>query len=101
MVPVRENKETKIEESEKKKVYSDKELSEFARSATDQELKRHAGGSDENMRIAAKNEIERRFRVEEPFFYMRTEQCRSRYKYVPLPDTIRYGRHSFLNKKKL
>jgi hypothetical protein len=60
-------KKTKREETKKDiKDYSDKEISEFARNTTDENLKRASSGNDEKLRIAAKAEIVRREAEEKP-----------------------------------
>jgi len=57
-------KMSSVEKQEQKKEYSEKELEEFARKTSESDLKQAASGEDEQLRIVAKKELERR-KVEE------------------------------------
>ncbi len=59
-------KMSSVEKQEQKKEYSEKELEEFARKTSESDLKQAASGEDEQLRIVAKKELERRKAEENP-----------------------------------
>lgn len=61
-----DGKISSVEKQEQKKEYSEKELKEFAKKTSESDLKQAVLGGDEQLRIAAKEELERRNVEETP-----------------------------------